>query len=64
MPTQIRFDNETSDSRTAVEIETEDRVGLLYTVSLALAELNPRKKELGNLFKPDEFAAKAKLAGQ
>ncbi|HEX3800760.1 MAG TPA: [protein-PII] uridylyltransferase [Verrucomicrobiae bacterium] len=40
MPTCIRFDNETSDSRTAIEIETEDRVGLLYVISLALAELD------------------------
>jgi len=39
LPTQIRFDNETSDSRTAIEVETEDRVGLLYAISLALAEL-------------------------
>ncbi len=40
MPTHIRFDNDTSDSRTAIEVETEDRVGLLYVISLALAELN------------------------
>ncbi len=40
LPTNISFDNETSDSRTAIEVETEDRVGLLYVISLALAELN------------------------
>jgi [protein-PII] uridylyltransferase len=37
MPTKIQFDNEST--RTAIEVETEDRVGLLYTISLALAEL-------------------------
>jgi [protein-PII] uridylyltransferase len=37
--TQIRFDNEASDERTSIEIETEDRLGLLYTISQTLAEL-------------------------
>jgi [protein-PII] uridylyltransferase len=36
--TQIRFDNEASDERTLIEIETEDRLGLLYTISQTLAE--------------------------
>ena len=40
MPTQIQFDNETSESRTAIEVETEDRVGLLHAISQALAELD------------------------
>jgi [protein-PII] uridylyltransferase len=40
MPTQVQFDNETAGDRTAIEVETEDRVGLLYTISLALAELD------------------------
>jgi [protein-PII] uridylyltransferase len=40
MPTQVHFDNETSESRTAVEVETEDRVGLLHAISLGLAEMN------------------------
>jgi [protein-PII] uridylyltransferase len=40
IPTLISFDNETPESRTAIEIETEDRVGLLYIISLALAELD------------------------
>jgi [protein-PII] uridylyltransferase len=38
--TQIRFDNNASDERTVVEIETEDRLGLLYTISQTLAELH------------------------
>ena len=39
MPTQIRLDNEASDTRTVIEIETEDRLGLLYTISQALTDL-------------------------
>jgi [protein-PII] uridylyltransferase len=39
MPTRISFDNESSDTRTLIEIETEDRVGLLYTISCVLTEL-------------------------
>ena len=37
--TQIRFDNDASDERTLIEIETEDRLGLLYAISGAFAEL-------------------------
>ncbi len=37
--TQIHLDNDASDSRTLIEIETEDRIGLLYTVSQTLTEL-------------------------
>jgi [protein-PII] uridylyltransferase len=40
MPTHVRFDNETSDTRTLVEIETEDRVGLLYQISQTLSDLS------------------------
>ena len=40
METQIRFDNEASDERTLIEIETEDRLGLLYTISQAFTELH------------------------
>lgn len=40
MPTEIRFDNETSEQRSIVEIETEDRLGLLYSISQALSELS------------------------
>lgn len=37
--TRFRFDNEASDTRTVIEIETEDRVGLLYSISQQLSEL-------------------------
>lgn len=39
MPTQIRFDNDSSDTRTFIEVETEDRIGLLYTIAQTLADL-------------------------
>ncbi|MBI3881366.1 MAG: [protein-PII] uridylyltransferase [Verrucomicrobia bacterium] len=39
IPTSIRFDNATSEANTIIDLETEDRVGLLYGVSVALAEL-------------------------
>ncbi|MBI3415687.1 MAG: [protein-PII] uridylyltransferase [Verrucomicrobia bacterium] len=39
IPTVIHFDHETSASATVIDVETEDRVGLLYTISHALAEL-------------------------
>ena len=39
MATQIRFDNEASDTRTLIEIESEDRLGLLYALSQTFAEL-------------------------
>lgn len=39
IPTQIIFDNEMSDARTFIEIETEDRIGLLYTIASTLADL-------------------------
>lgn len=35
--THLAFDNEISENRTAIELETEDRVGLLYTISQVLA---------------------------
>jgi [protein-PII] uridylyltransferase len=38
--TQVRFDNETSEFRTVIEVETEDRVGLLYTISQTFGELD------------------------
>ena len=38
--TIIRFDNETSDTRSVIDVEAEDHVGLLYTISQALAELD------------------------
>ncbi|MGH7970195.1 MAG: HD domain-containing protein, partial [Limisphaerales bacterium] len=39
IPTRIHFDNDSSDTRTVIEIETEDRIGLLYTISEALSAL-------------------------
>lgn len=36
LPTAIRFDNHTAETRTVIEIETEDRVGLLYAIAQAL----------------------------
>jgi [protein-PII] uridylyltransferase len=40
METQIQFDNAASEERTVIEIETEDRLGLLYTIAQTLAELD------------------------
>ncbi len=37
--TQIRFDNHASADRTLIEIETEDRLGLLHAISQTFAEL-------------------------
>jgi [protein-PII] uridylyltransferase len=37
--TQIRFDNDASETRTIIEIETEDRIGLLYEISQSFSEL-------------------------
>jgi [protein-PII] uridylyltransferase len=39
MPTIIGFDNETSGTGTILDVQTEDRIGLLYYISRALAEL-------------------------
>ncbi len=39
IPTVIRVDNVTSESATLIEIETEDRIGLLYVVSNELSSL-------------------------
>ena len=39
IPTHIRWDNEASEDRSLVEIETEDRVGLLYAISETLTEV-------------------------
>src|SRR5207302_8222672 len=39
IPTRIHFDNEASETRTLIEVETEDRIGLLYTISQTLTEL-------------------------
>ena len=34
----VRFDNQSSEDWTVIDIETEDRLGLLYTISQALAQ--------------------------
>jgi [protein-PII] uridylyltransferase len=39
IPTRISVDNEASDTRTLIEIETEDGLGLLYTISQKLSAL-------------------------
>jgi [protein-PII] uridylyltransferase len=39
LATQIYFDNGASDARTLIEIETEDRLGLLYVISQTFTEL-------------------------
>jgi [protein-PII] uridylyltransferase len=39
IPTRVHFDNESSETRTLIEIETEDRIGLLYVISGVLTEL-------------------------
>ncbi len=39
LPTQIRFDNDISETRTVIEIETEDRIGLLYALAQTLTAL-------------------------
>ncbi len=40
IPTRIHFGNEISETNTVIEIETEDRLGLLYAISQSLAELD------------------------
>lgn len=40
MPTVVEIDNESSDFYTVLEIETEDRIGLLYMISQTLNELH------------------------
>jgi len=39
IPTRIHIDSASSDTRTIVEVETEDRIGLLYTMAQVFAEL-------------------------
>ncbi|HTD68548.1 MAG TPA: hypothetical protein VK846_18655, partial [Candidatus Limnocylindria bacterium] len=39
IPTRIEIDNQSSPTRTIVEVETEDRIGLLYTISQVFSEL-------------------------
>jgi [protein-PII] uridylyltransferase len=40
MATEIYFDNDASETRTLIEIETEDQLGLLYAISQTFAELS------------------------
>ena len=39
IPTRIHFDDDASDTRTVIEIETEDRLGLLSVISEVFSEL-------------------------
>jgi [protein-PII] uridylyltransferase len=39
LPTSIHFNLNAAEDRSAVEIQTEDRIGLLYTITHALTEL-------------------------
>jgi len=39
IPTQIALDNHSSSTRTIIEVETEDRIGLLYALAQVFAEL-------------------------
>jgi len=39
IPTLITFDNEISKGRTIIESQTEDRLGLLYTITHTLSEM-------------------------
>jgi [protein-PII] uridylyltransferase len=39
MDTEVKVDNNSSDTRTMIEVETEDRLGLLYAISRTFAEL-------------------------
>jgi [protein-PII] uridylyltransferase len=40
LATRVGFDNDSSDTRTVIEVETEDRIGLLYAISRQLSELD------------------------
>ncbi|MEI9865283.1 MAG: [protein-PII] uridylyltransferase [Limisphaerales bacterium] len=40
MPTEIYLDNDASEERTLIEVETEDQLGLLYAISQKFAELS------------------------
>jgi [protein-PII] uridylyltransferase len=42
IPTLIETDNLTSQDRTILDVQAEDRVGLLYDISQTLADLNIR----------------------
>jgi [protein-PII] uridylyltransferase len=39
LPTEIHFDNSSSDTHTIIDVETADRVGLLHAISRVMSEL-------------------------
>jgi [protein-PII] uridylyltransferase len=39
IPTVIGFDNETTKARTIIEVQTEDQLGLLYTLTRTITDL-------------------------
>jgi [protein-PII] uridylyltransferase len=39
LPTHVHFDNKSSETRTVIEVEAEDRLGLLYAISQTLSEV-------------------------
>jgi [protein-PII] uridylyltransferase len=39
IPIRVHIDNDSSDARTVIEVESEDRLGLLYEISETLTEL-------------------------
>ncbi len=39
IPTKVRFDNQASETHTVIDVETEDRVGLLYALSNCISKL-------------------------
>lgn len=39
LPTRVHFDNDRSATRSVIDLETEDRVGLLFTVSQVISDL-------------------------
>src|SRR5260221_13039371 len=41
IPTRIQFDNQISENRTVIDIETEDRLDLLYVILQAFGERVP-----------------------
>ena len=38
IPLRVHFDNDTSETRTVIDLETEDRLGLLYAISQVFAD--------------------------
>src|SRR4051812_2777026 len=40
IPLRIQFDNDSSETRSVIDLETEDRLGLLYAISQVFTDLN------------------------